>query len=155
MRALQDDTCNRTDFLVHVLVFNLSVFTGLVFIGNLVFRHLSVFCAGSSLFLPINFANWRNNEIVMNNDVFHALSDPTRRRIVRLLRAGDLSAGDIAEHFELARSTMSGHFNVLKQAGLIVSERNGTTIVYSLNVSVVEDVLASILDLFGKGEQEV
>lgn len=91
----------------------------------------------------------------MNNDVFHALSDPTRRRIVRLLRAGDLSAGDIAEHFELARSTMSGHFNVLKQAGLIVSERNGTTIVYSLNVSVVEDVLASILDLFGKGEQEV
>ena len=155
MRALQDDTCNRTDFLVHVLVFNLSVFTGLVSIGNLVFRHLSVFCAGSSLFLPINFANWRNNEIVMNNDVFHALSDPTRRRIVRLLRAGDLSAGDIAEHFELARSTMSGHFNVLKQAGLIVSERNGTTIVYSLNVSVVEDVLASILDLFGKGEQEV
>ena len=91
----------------------------------------------------------------MNNDVFHALSDPTRRRIVRLLRAGDLSAGDIAEHFELARSTMSGHFNVLKQAGLIVSERNGTTIVYSLNISVVEDVLASILDLFGKGEQEV
>ena len=91
----------------------------------------------------------------MNNDVFHALSDPTRRRIVRLLRAGDLSAGDIAEHFELARSTMSGHFNVLKQAGLIVSERNGTTIVYSLNVSVVEEVLASILDLFGKGEQEV
>ncbi len=155
MRALQDDTCNRTDFLVHVLVFNLSVFTGLVFSENLVFRHLSVFCAGSSLFLPIYFANWRNNEIVMNNDVFHALSDPTRRRIVRLLRAGDLSAGDIAEHFELARSTMSGHFNVLKQAGLIVSERNGTTIVYSLNVSVVEDVLASILDLFGKGEQEV
>jgi len=46
----------------------------------------------------------------MNNDVFHALSDPTRRRIVRLLRAGDLSAGDIAENFELARSTMSGHF---------------------------------------------
>lgn len=90
----------------------------------------------------------------MNNDVFHALSDPTRRQIVRLLRAGDLSAGDIAEHFELARSTMSGHFNVLKQAGLIVSERNGTTIVYSLNISVVEDVLASILDLFGKGEQE-
>ena len=155
MRALQDDTCNRTVFLVHVLVFNLSVFTGLVFSENLVFRHLSVFCAGSSLFLPIHFANWRNNEIVMNNDVFHALSDPTRRRIVRLLRAGDLSAGDIAEHFELARSTMSGHFNVLKQAGLIVSERNGTTIVYSLNVSVVEDVLASILDLFGKGEQEV
>lgn len=88
------------------------------------------------------------------NDVFHALSDPTRRRIVRLLRAGDLSAGDIAEHFDLARSTMSGHFNVLRQAGLIVSERNGTTIVYSLNVSVVEDVLASVLELFGKGESE-
>ena len=69
------------------------------------------------------------------NEVFHALGDPTRRKILQLLRAEDLSAGEIADHFELARSTMSGHFNVLKQAGLIVSERNGTSIVYSLNVS--------------------
>jgi len=88
------------------------------------------------------------------NEVFHALGDPTRRQILQLLRAGDLSAGEIAEHFELARSTMSGHFNVLKQAGLIVSERNGTSIVYSLNVSVVEEVLASVINLFGKGETE-
>lgn len=88
------------------------------------------------------------------NEVFHALGDPTRRQILQLLRAEDLSAGEIAEHFELARSTMSGHFNVLKQAGLIVSERNGTSIVYSLNVSVVEEVLASVINLFGKGETE-
>ena len=88
------------------------------------------------------------------NEVFHSLTDPTRRQILQLLKEGDLSAGEIAEHFELARSTMSGHFNVLKQAGLIVAERNGTTIVYSLNVSVMEEVLASVLEIFGKTESK-
>lgn len=87
----------------------------------------------------------------MINDVFRALSDPTRREILRLLRDGDLSAGAIAERFPLARSTLSGHFSVLKAAGLIVSERNGTTIVYSLNVSAFEETAAAIMELFHVG----
>lgn len=82
------------------------------------------------------------------NEVFHALSDPTRREILRLLRSRDLTAGEIAEHFSLAKSTLSGHFNVLRNADLIVSERNGTSIVYSLNVSAVEELLSTVISLF-------
>ncbi len=84
----------------------------------------------------------------MNNEVYQALSDPTRREILRLLRSRDLTAGQIAEKFLLARSTLSGHFNVLKHAGLIVAERHRTSIVYSLNVSVVEETVTAVLDLF-------
>lgn len=88
------------------------------------------------------------------NDVFRALSDPTRREILRLLQSGDMSAGEIADHFPLARSTLSGHFNVLKQAGLIVTERQGTTIVYSLDTTAFDEAMAAILDLFKVGRQE-
>jgi len=87
------------------------------------------------------------------NEVFHALSDPTRREILRLLRERDMSAGEIVAHFSLANSTLSGHFNVLKHAGLIVSERNGTTIVYSLNVSAFEEMLGALMEMFDVGEQ--
>lgn len=80
-------------------------------------------------------------------DVFQALSDPTRREILRLLRNRDMSAGELAEHFALARSTLSGHFNVLKHAGLILPKRRGASIVYSLNVSALEDTLASLMEL--------
>ena len=81
------------------------------------------------------------------NAVFQALSDPTRRRILELLKRGDLSAGELAERFELAKSTLSGHFNVLKHAGLIMAERRGTTIVYSLNLSALEEALAAAMEL--------
>ncbi len=87
------------------------------------------------------------------NDVFQALSDPTRREILRLLQSREMSAGEIAQHFRLAKSTLSGHFNVLKHAGLIVTERQGTTIVYSLNVSAAEETLSAVLELFGVGKQ--
>lgn len=80
-------------------------------------------------------------------DVFRALSDPTRREILRLLGRRDMTAGEIAEHFPLAKSTLSGHFNVLKQAGLIVPERRGTTIVYSLNTSAFEEAVALLMDM--------
>jgi DNA-binding transcriptional ArsR family regulator len=83
------------------------------------------------------------------NEVFRALGDPTRREIVRLLRSGDLTAGDLAERFDLARSTLSEHCAVLKDAGLVVTERQGTKVVYSLNTSTAEDALASVLDLLG------
>ena len=89
------------------------------------------------------------------NEVFHALSDPTRREILRLLQTSDMTAGEIADRFPLARSTLSGHFNVLKHAGLIVAEKNGTTVVYSLNVSAIEQALAAMMNLLavGKGSE--
>ncbi len=86
------------------------------------------------------------------DDVLRALSDPTRREVVRLLaRSGPMTAGGLAERFDLAKSTMSGHFSVLRQAGLIVSERQGQCIVYSASLSVLEEAMASILDGFGIG----
>jgi DNA-binding transcriptional ArsR family regulator len=81
------------------------------------------------------------------NEVFRALGDPTRREILQLLKRRDLSAGEIAERFPLAKSTLSGHFNVLKQANLIVAERRGTTIVYSLNLSALEEALAAAIEM--------
>lgn len=86
------------------------------------------------------------------NEVFQALSDPTRREILRLLRRGDMTAGEIAEHFSLAKSTLSGHFRLLKHAGLIVSEKAGNRVVYSLNLSAFEEMLSALLDLFDVGK---
>jgi DNA-binding transcriptional ArsR family regulator len=80
------------------------------------------------------------------NDVFKALGDPTRRQILQLLKQRDHTAGEIAERFPLAKSTLSGHFNVLRRAGLIVSERHGTRIVYSLNLSAFEDALSAVME---------
>ena len=90
------------------------------------------------------------------NEVFRALGDPTRREILRLLRRRDMTAGELAERFPLAKSTLSGHFNVLRHAGLIVSERRATSIVYSLNVSVFESALSAVMDLLKarKGRKE-
>ena len=87
------------------------------------------------------------------NAAFQALSDPTRREILRLLRKREMTAGEIAEKFPLAKSTLSGHFNILKHAGLIVAEKNGTSVVYSLNISVVEQTLAAVMELFDVGKQ--
>jgi len=87
-------------------------------------------------------------------DVFHALSDPTRREILRILREGDRSAGELAERFPLAKSTLSGHFNVLKAADLVVTERRGSTIVYSVNVSAFEEAVSAVLELLGTPRKE-
>lgn len=86
------------------------------------------------------------------DEVLRALSDPTRREVVRLLsRGGPMTAGELGNRFDLAKSTMSGHFNVLRQAGLIVAERQGTSIVYSASLSVVEEAMASVISAFGIG----
>ena len=87
------------------------------------------------------------------NRIFHALRDPSRREILRLLRRRDMSAGEIADCFPLAKSTLSGHFNVLRDAGLIVSERKGTTIVYSLNLSAIEETLEALMQLLDSGQR--
>jgi ArsR family transcriptional regulator, arsenate/arsenite/antimonite-responsive transcriptional repressor len=80
--------------------------------------------------------------------VFQALADPTRREILKKLTAGSLSAGELASAFSITKGSMSHHFNVLKAAELVRSERRGQSIVYSLNTSVFEDVAAMLLDLF-------
>jgi DNA-binding transcriptional ArsR family regulator len=81
-------------------------------------------------------------------EIYKALADPTRRRILELLREKEMSAGEIAEHFDLSKPTLSGHFNVLREADLVETERNGTTIVYRLNVSVLEEALMALFDTF-------
>lgn len=86
--------------------------------------------------------------------VFKALADPTRRGVLRLLRRGDMSAGEIAEGFPVAKSTLSGHLNVLKEANLVVTERRGTTIVYSLNVAVYEEMAEAVMEILGVGARE-
>jgi len=83
-------------------------------------------------------------------NVFTALSDPTRRHILQLLKSGPMGAGEIAEHFPIAKSTLSAHFAILREAGLVGSEKSGKTITYWLNATVLEEALlafASALDL--------
>lgn len=82
------------------------------------------------------------------NPVYKALADPTRRKILELLRDRDLSAGEIAAQFDLAKPTLSGHFAVLKAADLIQSDKVGTTIMYHLNISVLEEALLSLMNTF-------
>lgn len=80
-------------------------------------------------------------------DTFRALSDSTRREILALLREQDLSAGEIADKFNISKPSISHHLNLLKQAGLVLDERRGQSIYYSLNTSVVEEVLGWFMDL--------
>lgn len=82
------------------------------------------------------------------NKVFNALADPTRRRILELLRDGDLSAGELAQQFELAKPTLSRHFAVLKEADLIQGDKQGTSIIYHLNLSVLEGALMGLMNSF-------
>ena len=82
------------------------------------------------------------------SSVYKALADPTRRKILQLLRERDLSAGELADHFISTKPTLSRHFAVLRDAGLNQGDKNGATITYSLNVSVLEEALLSMMDLF-------
>lgn len=82
------------------------------------------------------------------NEAFKALADPTRREILRLLRAGEMSAGELADRFGISKPSMSHHFAVLKSADLIAARRAGQQIYYSLNTTVVQDLLASVWNLF-------
>lgn len=86
------------------------------------------------------------------SEVYRALADPTRRRILQLLREKEMTAGEIADHFDLAKPTLSGHFAVLREARLVQPEKSGTTITYRLNVSVLEEALLALMDGFRLGE---
>ncbi len=83
------------------------------------------------------------------NRVFKALSDPTRRRVLQLLRQGPMTAGELADHFDLAKPTMSAHFAVLRAADLVDADKQGTTIHYRLKMSVLEDALLGFAETFG------
>jgi DNA-binding transcriptional ArsR family regulator len=87
------------------------------------------------------------------NQPFKALADPTRRKILHLLRNGDLTAGEIAQEFAISKPSISHHLNILKQAGLVQDERQGQNIVYSLNSTVFQEVMGWLADFFKMGEQ--
>lgn len=84
----------------------------------------------------------------MSDSLFKALADPTRREVLKRLQAGPATAGELAEEFPQAKATLSHHYNVLKAAGLVRSERKGQHVVYSLNTSVFEDLARMMADLF-------
>jgi DNA-binding transcriptional ArsR family regulator len=89
------------------------------------------------------------------NDVFKAMADPTRREILRLLRGGEKTAGELARHFDMSKPSMSHHFTVLKQADLISSRREAQQIYYYLNTTAAEDLLALVWGLLvGRGGPE-
>jgi ArsR family transcriptional regulator len=89
-----------------------------------------------------------------SNEAFKALADPTRREILAMLRRGEMTAGDIAEKFDMTKPSMSHHFAVLKEAELVTSRREAQQIWYGLNTSVVEDLLAWAMDLAGDGNRK-
>lgn len=83
-----------------------------------------------------------------------ALADPIRREILNLLKQGELSAGEIAEHFDVTGAAISRHLSVLKDADLIRDERDGKFIIYELNASVLEEIMLWIVELKGGNKDD-
>lgn len=82
--------------------------------------------------------------------VFKALSDETRREILKLLSKKDMSAGEISDHFNMSKPSISKHLEILREAELISSERKGQFIIYSINTSIIQEVLGNFLSLLSK-----
>ncbi|RZJ03195.1 MAG: ArsR family transcriptional regulator [Brevundimonas sp.] len=85
------------------------------------------------------------------SNVFKALADPTRRKVLELLRRRPMTAGELGAHFSVSAPTMSAHFNVLKEADLVAADKQGTTVTYRLKLSVLEDALLGFASVFGIG----
>jgi DNA-binding transcriptional ArsR family regulator len=85
--------------------------------------------------------------------VFKALADPTRRSILKLLQKGSLTAGTIAGAYPMTRASLSHHFNILKAADLVRTERRGQHIVYSLNATVLQETAAMLMDIFSPADK--
>ena len=85
------------------------------------------------------------------NTVFKALADPTRRKVLELLRQRPMTAGELSDEFAVSKPTMSAHFAVLREAGLIDATKQGATITYRLKLSVLEDALLGFAQVFGIG----
>jgi len=88
------------------------------------------------------------------NNVFKALSDSTRRQILNMLQKGDLTAGDIADQFDMTKPSISHHLNILKQANLVQDIRKGQNIYYSLNTTVFQEVIGWLYDFLTPDEKE-
>ncbi len=82
--------------------------------------------------------------------VFKALGDKTRREILRLLNKKDMSAGEIASYFNMSKPSISKHLDILREAELVSSNKKGQFVIYSINTSVIQEVLGSFLDIFNK-----
>lgn len=86
--------------------------------------------------------------------VFKALSDPTRRQVLQLLRKGPQSAGQLSDQFDVSKPTMSAHFAVLREADLVHAEKAGKSVIYHLKLSVLEDALLGFVHSFGTGAEK-
>ena len=86
---------------------------------------------------------------------FKALSDSTRRKILQLLKTGDMNAGELAQHFAISKPSLSHHLAVLKQAGLVSDERQGQNIIYTLESTVFQDVVAWLMRYTAEGQNKV
>ncbi len=102
--------------------------------------------SGAGIDIILYFAKYRNMNLV-----FKALSDPTRRQILQLLRKKPMTAGELAEHFPIAKSTLSAHFAILREADLVEPHKSGTVITYMLKVSVLEEALLAFAETVGVG----
>lgn len=102
-----------------------------------------------------NLSGWTEGNVLSPlNDTFKALADPNRRKIIQLLKEKDMSAGEIAELFRISKPSISHHLNILKQADLITDMRQGQSIVYSLNISVFEDMMNMLINFFDSSNQK-
>lgn len=92
-----------------------------------------------------------NSEVFMG-DVWKALADPTRRKILELLKQRDMNAGEIAAEFNMTKPSISNHLSILKQADLVDSEKHGQNVMYSIKTSVIEDMLSMLSSLTKRNE---
>ncbi|MBR5806237.1 MAG: winged helix-turn-helix transcriptional regulator [Oscillospiraceae bacterium] len=90
----------------------------------------------------------------MLQNTIKALSDPTRRRILELLKKGPMSAGELGKEFDMTGATMSHHLTILKKAGLVQDNKKGTFIYYEINTSVMEDLLSWVVSFMGDKDEQ-
>ncbi len=91
---------------------------------------------------------------MLNNNAFKALAHPIRRDILKRLRKGPLSAGALAENYDISKPSLSTHFSVLKEARLVQQDRKGNHIFYRLNATVADEVLAGLMDMLGTNKED-
>lgn len=84
---------------------------------------------------------------------FKALSDETRREILKLLNKQDMNAGEISNHFNMSKPSISKHLDILRETGLISSEKKGQFVIYSINTSIIQEILGNFLEIFTKNQE--
>ena len=115
---------------------------------------LSLFFLKKELTLYSNLAIIKNKRgRFMNDDFFQALASPYRREIIRLLKWKNLTAGEIADHFDISQPSISRHLDILKRAEIVTAQRKANQMIYSLNLSMVQEMMVSLAELLDrKGE---